>query len=669
MTLLLPLSLALTVVSVVLLLVLVRRSATGPIERAVRDELRQSRDDSAKLARELRDELGQGLKSSTDALVNAVTSLGTLQHGQLETFGGQLSALTESTQGRLDGIRSVVESQLTEMRTANNLKFNEVRTTLEESLRASAEDGSKATQALRDELAGRLTTFQESTEKRYDSMRQTVDTKLQATQEQTAAASQESSKAAHTLRDEVTNRLTTFQESTETRYDAMRHTVDEKLQATQEHAVAASEASSKAAESLRDAVTTRLTTFQESTENRFDAMRRTVDEKLQATQDQTAKTSGELRGEIRATLKGNADSVGLQLKGLGDTTQARLDAVKGTVDVQLKAIQDGNAKGLDAIRKTVDEQLQTTLEKRLTESFKLVSGQLESVQRGLGEMQTLATGVGDLKRVLTNVKARGTWAEYQLGAILEEILTPDQYSTNVSIHEHSGERVEFAVRLPGLTGDPALSVWLPIDSKFPQESYLRLMDAADAADAAAMQLAYIELARAIRLQAEAIHDKYVSPPTTTDFAILFLPTEGLYAEVLRQPSLAAELQHKFRVMVAGPTSLAALLSSIRVGFQTVAINRHANEIWTVLRAVKTEFGKFGGVLGKLHKQLDRATRTIDDTTVRTRAMERQLRDVEELPAGLAGQVLLLPEPVRDLEIEPELEIDPDLLDKLEPEAV
>lgn len=278
----------------------------------------------------------------------------------------------------------------------------------------------------------------------------------------------------------------------------------------------------------------------------------------------------------------------------------------------------------------------------------MVSGHLESVQRGLGEMQALATGVGDLKRVLTNVKARGTWAEFQLGAILEEVLTPDQYGKNVQTRDDSGERVEFAVRLPGRTGDPAEYVWLPIDSKFPQESYIRLMDAAESADMDGMQVAVAELARTMRVRAQEIHDKYLSPPNTTDFAILFLPTEGLYAEVLRMPDLSAELQHRFRVMVAGPTNLAALLSSLRIGFQTLAIERRASEVWKVLRAVKTEFGKFGAILTKLRRQLDRATRTIDATNVRTRAMERQLREVEELPHGIASEILSLPETVETL---------------------
>lgn len=273
----------------------------------------------------------------------------------------------------------------------------------------------------------------------------------------------------------------------------------------------------------------------------------------------------------------------------------------------------------------------------------MVSGQLEAVQRGLGEMQALAAGVGDLKRVLTNVKARGTWAEVQLGAILEQVLTPEQYAKNVQTRDDSREHVEYAVRLPGSSGDPASCVWLPIDSKFPQESYIRLLDAVQAADPVAVEQATAELARTLRLCAQDIRDKYLAPPRTTDFAILFLPTEGLYAEVLRQRDLGNELQQTYRVVVAGPTTLAALLSSLRMGFRTLAIEQRASEVWRVLASVKTEFAKVDAVLLKLRKQLDLATRTVEATGVRTRAMARRLQDVEEAPAGIAADLLKLPE--------------------------
>jgi DNA recombination protein RmuC len=266
----------------------------------------------------------------------------------------------------------------------------------------------------------------------------------------------------------------------------------------------------------------------------------------------------------------------------------------------------------------------------------------EAVHKSVGEMQSLATGVGDLKRVLTNVKARGTWAEVQLGALLEEILTPSQFGRNVATKEDSREVVEFAIRLPGPKDEPEACVWLPIDSKFPQEDYIRLQDAAERGDVAEVQKASDALARAIRTQAQAISSKYLCPPCTTDFAIMFLPTEGLYAEVLRHPTLLGELQHKYHVMVSGPTTLAALLNSLRMGFQTLAIEQQSAEVWKILAAVKTEFGKFGDILDKVKKQLSAATHTIEETGVRSRAMERKLRGIESMPEPEASAVLELP---------------------------
>lgn len=316
-----------------------------------------------------------------------------------------------------------------------------------------------------------------------------------------------------------------------------------------------------------------------------------------------------------------------------------MERVRGTVDGQLKGLTDSNDKKLDQMRRIVEEKLQDTLEKRLGESFKLVSERLEAVQKGLGEMRNLATGVGDLKRVLTNVKARGTWGEVQLGALLEQVLTPSQYEKNVKTKAGSGEIVEYVVKLPGSDRSEGSCIWLPIDSKFPQEDYLHLVEAADKADTEAVQRATSALLRAVQGSAKDISEKYIDPPNTTDFAIMFLPTEGLYAEVLRQPGLAEEMQQKYRVLVAGPTTLAALLNSLRVGFQTLAIEKHSHEVWSILAAVKTEFGKFGGILAKVKKQLDAASTTIDQTSVRTRAMEKKLRAVEQLSDSSSAELL------------------------------
>lgn len=366
-----------------------------------------------------------------------------------------------------------------------------------------------------------------------------------------------------------------------------------------------------------------------------------------------------LREEISATLKSAYDtlsktlesmgklqenqleSMTKQLKEITDSSQRALENIRTTFDVRVKELQEGNEKKLEEMRKTVDEKLHDTLERRLGESFKLVSERLEAVQKGLGEVQALATGVADLKRVLTNVKTRGTWGEVQLGAILEQILTNGQYERNVRVNEESTEAVEYAIRLPGPKDNPEACVWLPIDSKFPQEDYLRLREAAESADAEAVQRATEALAQTVRKAAKEIRDKYIHPPATTDFAIMFLATEGLYAEVLRQPALVEDLLHQYRVVVAGPTTLAAILSSLRMGFQTLAIEQRAAEVWRVLGAIKTEFGKFGEVLDKVKRQLNAASRTIEETSVRTRAMERKLRSVEQLPEEEAVRILEL----------------------------
>ncbi|MEP6491180.1 MAG: DNA recombination protein RmuC [bacterium] len=292
---------------------------------------------------------------------------------------------------------------------------------------------------------------------------------------------------------------------------------------------------------------------------------------------------------------------------------------------------------LAAIRSTVDEQLQGTLERRLGESFSLVSERLEQVHKGLGEMRTLAAGVGDLKKVLTNVKIRGTWGEVQLGNLLEQILTPAQYAQNVCTKGEGGERVEYAVKLPGRDALGSDHVWLPIDAKFPQEDYLRLVEATDQGDVAAMDLASKHLEARVRQCARDIADKYVAPPATTDFAIMFLPTEGLYAEVIRRPGLAESIQRDLRVAVAGPTTLAALLNSLQMGFRTFAIQKRSSEVWAVLGEAKTEFRRYADVLDRIKNKLQDATNAVDRASVRTRAIERKLRDVEDGPAEVAGE--------------------------------
>ncbi|HZZ14215.1 MAG TPA: DNA recombination protein RmuC [Paraburkholderia sp.] len=356
------------------------------------------------------------------------------------------------------------------------------------------------------------------------------------------------------------------------------------------------------------------------------------------------------RDEQARTLKQFGETLTLQLGQLTEANDRRFAEVRATIEQRLKDIEANNSMKLEEMRRTVDEKLHATLEQRLGESFKLVSDRLEQVHRGLGEMQTLAAGVGDLKKVLTNVKTRGTWGEVQLEALLEQLLTPDQFAKNVATVPKSADRVEFAIKLPGRAepGSASTPVWLPIDAKFPREDYERLIEAQERADPVAVEEASRALETRIRNEARSIAEKYVSPPHTTDFALLFLPTEGLYAEILRRPGLTDMLQRDYRVTIAGPTTLTALLNSLQMGFRTLAIERRSSEVWQVLGAVKTEFGKFGDVLSRTKAQLETVTRSIEAAETRTRMMSRKLRDVEALPgdeaSGLLGEALSGVEP-------------------------
>jgi DNA recombination protein RmuC len=343
--------------------------------------------------------------------------------------------------------------------------------------------------------------------------------------------------------------------------------------------------------------------------------------------------------ELAGLQKDQLDIFAVQLKSLTASNEGRMDKLRETVEERLRLIQEDTARKLELMRATVDEKLHDTLEKRLGESFKLVSERLELVQRGLGEMQTLASGVGDLKKVLTNVKTRGTFGEIQLSSLLEQVLSPGQYESNVETRKGSGQRVEFALKLPGRDGTPDSMVWLPLDAKFPQEDYLRLVEAQELGDLLAATDAAKQLDRAVRLMATNIRDKYLDPPHTTDFGVMFLPTEGLFAEVLRRPGLFDALQRDFKVMVAGPTTLAAMLNSLQMGFRTLAIEKRSAEVWNLLGAVRTEFSKFGQVLEKTSKKLQEAGNHIDAAAVRSRSIEKKLRGVQEMPGAEAAALL------------------------------
>jgi DNA recombination protein RmuC len=366
-----------------------------------------------------------------------------------------------------------------------------------------------------------------------------------------------------------------------------------------------------------------------SAEKRHTELRILVETKLAEFRSDQAAQARALREEVLGGIKQLGEGVA---KVVAEQTRAVSD--------HLEKLRGENTAKLEQMRQTVDEKLQGTLEKRLGESFKLVSERLEQVHKGLGEMQTLAGGVGDLKRVLTNVKTRGTWGEVQLGALLEQILRADQYLREANCRKGSLERVDFAIRLPG-KGDDEPEVLLPIDSKFPNEDYERLQMAVERADPDAVEAAAKALEVRVKSFARDIRDKYVNPPATTDFAILFLPTEGLYAEVLRRPGLIDLIQRDYKVVAAGPTTLGAILNAIQMGFRTMAIEKRSSEVWEILGAVKTEFGKYGDVLDKVQKKLQEASKTIDDVAVRKRAIDRRLRSVEAIPDAGVETLLAL----------------------------
>lgn len=370
---------------------------------------------------------------------------------------------------------------------------------------------------------------------------------------------------------------------------------------------------------------------------------------ISANRREMMRVEGEGRRELAATITAFGDSVNerisrlterqgenferfsLRLGEVIEKNDAKMERVKETVEKRLEDIRRDNGEKLEKMRETVDEKLHATLEKRLGDSFKLVSDRLDLVHRGLGEMQTLATGVGDLKKVLQNVKTRGTWGEVQLGNLLDDILTVEQYDKNVAIKKGSADRVEFAIKIPA-KDDKIKTIWLPIDAKFPLEDYQSLIDASEKGEADSVERLSKALETRIKSEAKDIRDKYIDPPHTTDFGILFLPNEGLYAEVLRRPGLADNLRRDYKVVVAGPTTVAALLSSLQVGFRALAIEKRSSDVWSILAAVKKEFVTFGDILDKTHKKLEEAANTIEKASSKSRTIERKLGKVQELPA-------------------------------------
>jgi DNA recombination protein RmuC len=621
------------------------------MERSFRDELAKNREEAALSARLAREELGGTLKTTVDSL------------------DGKMSLLIQTNDQKLEQVRALLEQRLTALQAENSSKLDQVQQTSLSSSRTLREEvgshiknfgdiltaGISAmamaqTEKLK-EFRDQLETLTSSSDTRLIEVRKTVDEKLDALQggsaKQLAEARQETSADAKALREEVAVNLKTFGETiTGTMKD---HAAAQKAQqdffSTQLQKLTETNEDKLAA--VKDVLEQRLSAIQEENGNKLDQMR-----------VGTSTSSKDMRDEVNLSLKNFNDSVlktmtqlsdaqtkemetfSAQLGLLTESNQARLEALKVAVEAKLQSLQEDNAKQLDQMRATVDEKLQGTLEKRLGESFRQVSERLEQVSKGLGEMQSLATGVGDLKKVLTNVKARGTWGEVQLGNLLEQVLSPEQYEANVA-PKGGSERVEFAIKLPGRTDKADEVVWLPIDAKWPVEDYQRLTEAQERGDAIASEAAILQLELRIKQCAKDISEKYLNPPKTTDFGILFLPTEGLFAEVIRRSALVEVLQVKYRVIVAGPTTLWSILSSLQMGFRTLAIQKRSSEVWTLLAAVKTEWGKYGAVLTKVQKKLQEASNTMEEANKRNRAVGRKLRDVQDLPTTEASSLLML----------------------------
>jgi len=456
-----------------------------------------------------------------------------------------------------------------------------------------------------DAFSGQLTTFAKASGERLDGVRA------------------ESATGAKQLREEV---VTTLKSISETMVKTMKDlAVAEKVQL---------EAFSGQIASLTKTSGEKLDGIRTESATGAKQLREEVIAALNGITEATTKTMSELANVQKIQLEAMSSTIGK----LSDTNEKKLEAVRVTVEGKLQSMQIDNAKQLDQMRQTVEEKLQGTLEKRLGESFKQVSERLEQVHKGLGEMQTLATGVGDLKKVLTNVKTRGTWGEVQLGALLEQVLNPDQFATNVATKD-GGERVEFAIKLPGQGANNDETVWLPIDAKFPVEDYQRLIEAQEGADVEGVEMAGKQLENRVKTCARDISEKYLNPPKTTDFGILFLPIEGLFAEVIRRTGLAEVIQRGCRVVIAGPTTLWSILNSLQMGFRTLAIQKRSSEVWNLLAAVKTEWTKYGDVLDAVQTKLHQASETIEKAKVRSRAVGRKLKDVQELPVGEVTAIL------------------------------
>jgi DNA recombination protein RmuC len=570
--------------------------------RLVKDEIGQSRVESGRMLGDQRREIGESFRELAGGLLQRISDAHCAQGKQFDALAAQFSDFARSSQERL----VLLEKQAAENSKALRGEVVSTLTDIAEAVAMNMRSVGEAQKIQMDAFAAQFAASAKGTSDKLD------------------AVALESASHAKGLREEVVGTLTKISESMNTTLKDL--SAAEKVQL--------------------DAFSAQLAELTKATTGSLDAMRvqasgstRELREEIVKTLTGISENTARTMGELGTAQKSQLDAMAAAMNQLSESNAMKLETVRATVETKLKMLQDDNARQLENMRQTVDEKLQGTLEKRLGESFRQVSERLEQVHKGLGEMQTLATGVGDLKKVLTNVKTRGTWGEIQLGALLEQVLSAEQYVRNASTRD-GAERVEFAIKLPGQDGEAP--VLLPIDAKFPVEDYQRLLDAQERADADGIEAAGRQLETRVKACARDIRDKYVNPPVSTDFGILFLPIEGLFAEVIRRPGLAECIQRDCRVVIAGPTTLWSILNSLQMGFRTLAIQKRSSEVWNLLGAVKTEWTKYGEVLDAVQKRIHQASETIEKAKVRTRAIGRKLRSVQELPAEATSALLSLP---------------------------
>lgn len=604
------------------------------IDPLIRAEFSINRDELQKNSKEARQELSNSLKDFSEQLTKTITDLANNQKGQFETFSNLLQTLTRNNEEKFEKLIKSNEEKanlLVQSYSENSKALNELLTNTSKDNRTEL---AMALKSFENNFTNNVKDFNELQRQKFndlaikqDHVKNETETKLEK------------------IRETVETKLKSLQDDNGKKLAEMRNTVDEKQSEFKSQFTQLSNES-------KEAVTTSL----KNNEDKTNLLVQSFSEKSIALNELLTNTSKDNRTELTKALKSFEDNFTknvkdfneLQRQKFGDLavkqdqiksdTEAKLEKIRETVETKLKSLQDDNAKKLEEMRNTVDEKLQTTLEKRFNDSFTVISERLELVHKGLGEMQTLATSVGDIKKVMTNVKSRGIMGEYQLANILEDLLTNEQYEKNVKTKMGSGSIVEFAIKLPN-NNNIEKTLWLPIDSKFPKEDYEALVEAYDDGDPIKLETLRKSFKAAIIKNAKDIKEKYIDPPNTTEYGIMFLPFESLYAEVLRTPGLFELLQKDFKITITGPTTLSALLNSLQMGFRTLAIEKRSSEVWDILSVVKTEFGKFGIVLEKTKLKLQQATSTIEQAGVRSRAIERQLKKVQELPTSEAQKLI------------------------------